>query len=291
MNGYRTKTNIEDNCTAPSGAKSIHTAAGTVEFAMLGNGSGRNVIMLSHGVHDWSVFTGIAMDLVRADPALRVVVYARPGCGGSTPIAETIRDPLLYEASAVLPALMDALDINSASLVGHADGASVALIFAGLFPDRVLSVAGLASYGFADDYFRASLESGPRDECIGVEPAFQRWKQDRLSECLAGWNATAFFGLITAPVLLIHGLQDEFISMEQIAVIAKRIPGQVDWVALRNCGHWFHRDNPEQIVLLLQGQLLRRLSKAPNPGTSAPRRRTHSARQEEEALFQMHVGA
>jgi pimeloyl-ACP methyl ester carboxylesterase len=274
VSGHRTNTNIQDNFVELPLARSIETRAGALDIAILGSGSGQDLIMLSHGLENWSSLVDIAMGLVRAEPTLRVIAFSRPGCGSSPPIAETDRDPLYYEASVVLPALMDALDIACASFVGHADGASVALIFASLFPDRVLSVTGLASYGFADDYLRASLEaipfrhSGPelllKSSADQPDPnfAYQRWRQNRLSECQNGWDATACFDRISAPVLLIHGLCDEFISVGQTAAVADSIPGQVSWVSLRNCGHWIHRESPEQIVLLVQGQLRRCSGKA-----------------------------
>lgn len=269
MSGHRTNAIIQQNLEIPSAARSIATRAGTLDVAIVGSGSGKDLIVLTHGLESWTSYVDIASDLVRAEPTLRVIVVSRSGCGFLPLPAESVRDPLYHEANVVLPALMDALDITRASFVGHADGASVALIFASLFPTRVLSITGLASYGFADAHLRLGLEAIPfrhsgRELLLKIgadqsdpELGYQRWRQNRLSECRSGWDVTACFDRISAPVLLIHGLRDEFISVDQAAMVAERIPGPVSWVSLRNSGHWIHRESPEQIVLLVQEQVRR----------------------------------
>jgi pimeloyl-ACP methyl ester carboxylesterase len=246
--------------------KLIRTRVGDVEAAVFGNPTGPALILLPHGLGDWSSLLNIALDLAILMPDLRLVALSRPGCGGTPSVKEGAADPLRSEASTTLPALMDALDISAAHLVGHADGASVALIFAGLFPHRALGVVGLAPYCFADDYLRTTLEAMPsRAEgphslsnfpYIGdPDIRFLRWREDRLWECKTRWNATKFLDGISMPVTLVQGARDEFISLDQAAAIGARIQGDVCWITLQNAGHFVHIDNPQQIVMLVQRQL------------------------------------
>ncbi|MBP1875528.1 2-succinyl-6-hydroxy-2,4-cyclohexadiene-1-carboxylate synthase [Ensifer adhaerens] len=253
-----------ETLTAP---RMIKTRAGDVEAVEIGNPSGQALIFLPHGLGDWSALLDIAVDLAMLMPDLRLIALSRPGCGGTQCLEPSVSDPLFFEASVVLPALMDALDISSADFVGHADGASVALILAGLFPERVLGVVGLAAYCFGDQYLCATLEAisalGDAPESLSNlvsgshEPDifFRRWREIRLSECQRRWNATKFFEGISVPVTLIQGARDEFISLDQAAAIAARIRGDVCWVTLRNAGHFVHLENPEQVITLVRHQL------------------------------------
>jgi pimeloyl-ACP methyl ester carboxylesterase len=61
------------------------------------------------------------------------LVYSRAGYGGSDPApGPWALDFMHHEALAVLPALLAALGVRDGFLVGHSDGASIALIHAGL---------------------------------------------------------------------------------------------------------------------------------------------------------------
>ena len=60
------------------------------------------------------------------------VVYSRHGHGSSAVVDEPRRiDYMHHEADAVLPELLDRLGIERPVLVGHSDGASIALLYAG----------------------------------------------------------------------------------------------------------------------------------------------------------------
>jgi 3-oxoadipate enol-lactonase len=64
-------------------------------------------------------------------PSYRVVRYDRRGFGKSTGFPDETADP------ADLKTLLDTLGIAQATLIGHSQGAGVALAFAVAFPDRI----------------------------------------------------------------------------------------------------------------------------------------------------------
>lgn len=246
--------------------KLVQTRAGDLEVAEFGNPNSPALILLPHGLGDWSSLGHVALDLAVLKPDLRVVSLSRLGCGKAPCVREGVSDPLLFEASNNIPALMDQLGIEAAHFVGHADGATVALIFAGLFPDRALSVVGLSAYAFADQYLRATLEpmsslaDGPHSlsnfpSVADSNTRFLRWREDRLWECETNWNAMKFFRGGSIPVTLVQGARDEFISINQAAAITACVQGDVFWITLQNAGHFVHLDNPQQIVMLIQRQL------------------------------------
>ena len=92
-------------------------------------------------------------------PAL---VYSRRGYGGSDPAP--LPRPITFledEAIAVLPRLLDAAGVGDAVLVGHSDGASIALIHAATFPPPprgpVRAVIAEAPHVFVEEVTLASI--------------------------------------------------------------------------------------------------------------------------------------
>jgi pimeloyl-ACP methyl ester carboxylesterase len=246
----------------------IDTAAGWIEIATLGPEDGRPLIMIDHAMASWTSFHHIGRELVELDPACQVVTWSRPGCGKTPPAAgASDSDALLHEARVILPALMRALGIGVADFLGHSEGATVALMFASLFPDSARRVISLAPCGFADRRFvedtqampAADPESGiaARLSSLHADPAatYHRWRQRRMSAAGSSWSALDLLKDMTAPLLLIQGTADEFNSPEQMTAIADAVSGPVDWVMLRNQGHFLHHDVPHQIASLVTGHL------------------------------------
>lgn len=273
FSAQRAELNLPDVTSAM-----VQTSAGDIEVAAYGPTSGDAIVLVSHGVGSWSSLHQIALRLARTDPNMRIIAWSRPGCGLSPCYREPdLSEPLLCEATVVLPALLDALHIAAASFLAHADGATVALIFAGLFPERTIGVAALAPYGFADAQILAAVMALPSSEreselseqlnAYHPEPeaVYERWRRRRISECSRGWSAIGHFTRISAPLLIVQGIEDAFISLGQMTAIAAGVTGPVDWVMLKNTGHFLAREASEQLVAVV----LRHLMNA--SGRSAPK--------------------
>ena len=82
-------------------------------------------------------------DAVADATGCSALVYSRYGYGKSDPLTEprTV-DYMHREALEVLPELLDALSIRNPILIGHSDGASIALIYAGAGKRDVRGVVG-----------------------------------------------------------------------------------------------------------------------------------------------------
>ena len=99
------------------------------------DGKGTPVILL-HGIgpgsHSWEhQFTGLC-------DKYRVIAWDMPGYGGSDPLLKESPSPTDYADD--LAALMDALQIQKAHIVGQSVGAIIAACFANHYSDRVLSI-------------------------------------------------------------------------------------------------------------------------------------------------------
>lgn len=201
----------------------------------------------------------------------RVIVWSRAGYGGSEPYAQP-RTPhyMHHEGEVMLPALIDALAIERPLLVGHSDGGSIALIFAGACPEVPRGVAVMAPHEFVEDITLAGIRAArkvwentdwPHKLARYHRDAprvFADWNDTWLSPAFRDWNVETYLDTIRCPVLAIQGEDDEYATMRQIDVIAERVPG-AELLKLAKCGHSPQRDQ-EAAVLAALTAFVRRAS-------------------------------
>lgn len=189
------------------------------------------------------------------------VVYSRRGYGQSDPAPlgrKVLRPDYMHrEAFEVLRALLAELKIESPVLLGHSDGATIALLHASQFPVAaciamaphvlVESVAvdaiGQAKLAFETGDLRQRLAKHHAD----VDGAFWQWNDVWLSEGFASFDIRLECQRITAPLLLVQGLNDEYGTMRQLDEIAKAAP-HAQQIRLADCGHSPHRDQPQLCI-------------------------------------------
>lgn len=194
---------------------------------------------------------------------LDALAYSRIGYGASAPV--TLPRPLTYmqdEAKELLPQLLDALTIDSAILIGHSDGGSIALVHAALDAGsehpRIRGVILEAPHVFVEDVSIASItkareayETGDLREKLAkyhganVDGAFRGWNDAWLDPAFRGWNIEEHLPRIEAPVLVIQGEDDPYGTRAQVDAIARQVHGRVETVMLPKCGHAPHRDRAD----------------------------------------------
>lgn len=193
----------------------------------------------------------------------RTVVFSRAGYGHSEAYAEP-RSPryMHHEGEVMLPAFLDALGIERPVLVGHSDGGSIALIFAGAFPQRPLGVAVMAPHEFVEDITLAGISAARRVWESSDWPqklaryhhdaprVFSDWNDTWLSPAFRDWNIEAYLPRIACPVLALQGEDDEYATMRQIEVIGEVVPG-TEVLKLPACGHSPQRDQEAAVLSAL----------------------------------------
>src|SRR3954463_2488098 len=99
-----------------------------------GDAARRPLVLLHEGLGSVGLWRGFPAAL-NAATGRRVLAFSRFGHGRSEP-PPSPRTPAFFheEALDVLPAVLEALDADEPVLVGHSDGASIALIHAGHHP-------------------------------------------------------------------------------------------------------------------------------------------------------------
>ena len=233
---------------------------------------GRPTLLLLHeGLGSVSMWRHFPEKLAAAT-GCRLIVWSRAGYGGSEAYPEP-RTPLYMhrEGEEMLPALLAALGIERPLMIGHSDGGSIALIFAGAFPEIPLAVAVMAPHEFVEEVTLAGIRAAKttwqttdfpkklaRYHHAQTERVFADWNDTWLSPAFRDWNIESYLPKIRCPVLAIQGEDDEYATMRQIDVIAEQVPG-TQLLKLPRCGHSPHRDQ-EAAVLDALAAFVRRAS-------------------------------
>lgn len=189
----------------------------------------------------------------------RALIYSREGHGWSTPLTRPRGPDFMHqEALEVLPDLLGSLTIDTPILVGHSDGASIALIHSSRHP--VQAVVALAPHVFVEPESLAGIgtaleafettDLAERMAKYHHDPAstFHGWYDTWVSPEFRDWNIEAYLPQIHAPLLLIQGEDDQYGTESQLEAIESSVGGPVERLWLPGCGHSPHLDRPEDVA-------------------------------------------
>ena len=239
-----------------------HVPAGlSAEAAALGP----TLVFLHEGLGSvalWKQFPKEVADAAGC-PAL---VYSRHGYGKSDRLqAPRTVDYMHREALDVLPEVLDCLGIDNPILVGHSDGASIALIHAGSGRRSVQGVIAMAPHVFVEDITVQSIaEAGETfrstdlPERLGryhddVASTFRGWNDIWLHPDFRRWNIEEYLPDIRCPVLLIQGEDDQYGTAAQVETIARLVSGPVETLMLPNCAHSPHQAQKDATLEAIAG--------------------------------------
>ncbi len=192
-------------------------------------------------------------------PAL---VYDRYGYGQSDVLQEPRRTERFMhdEALAFLPDLRKGLGVEDCVLIGHSDGASIALIHAGA-GYRARGVVAMAPHVFIEPVCLSSIqkakavfETTDLPEKLGryhrdARRTFYGWADVWTQENFKRWDIREdYLTKIRVPVLAIQGYADEYGTMAQLDEIARHVGGPCELLKLDDCGHTPFRDQPDRTL-------------------------------------------
>ena len=230
------------------------------------DGAGPVLVLLHEGLGCVAMWRDFPARLHRRT-GLSVFAWSRAGYGGSDP-AELPRRGIDYmhvEGREITGAVLDAAGIDDAVLVGHSDGASIAIVHAGERAEesgsRIRALVLLAPHVFCEDVSVASIRAtgdayrrgGLRERLARyhgdqVDATFFGWHDAWLQPGFRQWSIEASLPGITVPVLLIQGEQDAYGTAAQLDAIERGVAGPVTRTWLDDCGHAPHRESPEQTL-------------------------------------------
>lgn len=204
-------------------------------------------------------------------------LYSRRGYGASDPVEDVRGTPrwqdawhigrhepdyMHLEARWVLPRLLSHWQVERPVLIGHSDGATIALLHAIEHP--VAACVAIAPHTWVEDIALRSI-SAARDLYLNppdatkslrqrlaryhanVDNAFWQWNDVWLSPAFRDFDIRQECTQIRSPVLAIQGREDEYGTSEQLTTIGRLVP-RAHVTDLANCGHSPHRDQPTELT-------------------------------------------
>jgi pimeloyl-ACP methyl ester carboxylesterase len=223
------------------------------------------IVFLHEGLGSVALWRDFPAKLCEAAGA-RGLIYSRPGYGRSTPrgLDEAWGVDFMHrQAHEVLPAFLAAVGVDAAQrrpwIFGHSDGGSIALLHAARWPERVAGLVVLAPHILVEDLSISSIALAREAYVSGdlkprlarfhddVDSAFFGWNDIWLAPEFRAWQIADEIAPITAPLLAVQGLDDEYGTLEQVRGIARRVP-RAQVLELPDCGHSPHRDQPQALI-------------------------------------------
>ncbi|MBP2329226.1 2-hydroxy-6-oxonona-2,4-dienedioate hydrolase [Kibdelosporangium banguiense] len=234
------------------------------------SGQGHPLVLLhgsGPGANGWTNFQHNIPHLARTN---RVIAVDMPGWGQS----DTQTSETGYDHPAALIALLDALDIDRAALIGNSLGGTTAIEVALRAPERVSHLVTMGAPFPGKNYFSAGngasegqkiLDEAYRtptagnmkrlveimcfdpawatDELARQRSAAAQERPDHLQSYLARplprpyFSLGAQMGRIEVPTLAIHGRDDRVVSYEHSLRLVSTLP-QSRLLLINRCGHW-----------------------------------------------------
>lgn len=221
------------------------------------------IVFLHEGLGSLAMWRDYPRELCDAG-AYRGLVYSRYGYGRSTPRPaheHWTPDYLLEQAREALPALFHAIGVDDAQpwFFGHSDGATIALMYAALYPGDLAGAIALAPHVFFEEIARVGIAATrTRYESAGFKERLARYHNDPdspfwgwhdawMDPTFSTWTMERMLASIRCPILAVQGYDDEYGSMAQLDAIARAVP-TTELLQLADCGHVPYRDLPDVVT-------------------------------------------
>jgi pimeloyl-ACP methyl ester carboxylesterase len=217
------------------------------------------IVMLHEGLGSIALWKDFP-EQVAAATGCGVLIYSRYGHGKSDRLAEPRGTNFMHrEAHIVLPELLRHFAIENPILLGHSDGASISLIYAGTHPSRVGALILEAPHVFVEEFglrstvaIRTLYESTDlRQKLVRyhdhVDEMFRGWNDIWLAPEFRRWNIEEYLPRITCPILVIQGENDEYGTIAHLETIQRQTRA-TQALILPGCGHSPHRERPTETL-------------------------------------------
>ena len=191
------------------------------------------------------------------ETGLPALVVERSGHGNSSgwPVK---RGPDFFHVEALerLPGILKKLEIKNPILVGHSDGATIALLFASRFPAAGLlleaphimvepqTAEGIrqALAGRENLVARLAKYHGERSDAL-----VNAWSEQWLDPAFQHWNITRELPAISCPVLVVQGTTDPYGTTAHAREIKKALGGKATCLFTEG-GHFLHLEEAELVL-------------------------------------------
>jgi pimeloyl-ACP methyl ester carboxylesterase len=233
----------------------LAVSSGEIELLEIpGDAAEPALVLLHEGLGSVGLWRGFPERLATAT-SRRTIAFSRYGHGQSDPPPKPRTPAFMHEEGLeVMPELLAKMQAERPILIGHSDGASIALIYAAHHP--VTAAVAIAPHVFVEQmclaeiretkntYEQTDLRERMAKHHRDPDKAFYGWNDVWLDPEFPNWSITSELDRISVPLLLIQGTRDQYGTLAQLDTIEQRAQGPVTRAHL-DCQHSPPTELPE----------------------------------------------
>ena len=220
-----------------------------IDQTWIGVPAPRALVFLHEGLGSIAQWRDTPAEIARLS-GLPALVYSREGYGHSSPASVPRALTYMHDEATKIPHVDDPI------LVGHSDGASIAIIAAGSGAVTPRALVLIAPHVFVEDISVQSIAAARHAYVHGdlrarlakyhddVDGAFWGWNRAWLDPEFRRWNLEAYLPRITAPTLVVQGTADPYGTLAQVEAIQRQLAGPTETFLVEGAGHSPFRDQP-----------------------------------------------
>ncbi|NOX33331.1 MAG: alpha/beta hydrolase [Deltaproteobacteria bacterium] len=199
------------------------------------------------------------------------LIFSRFGYGSSDPCPVPWKINFMHkEALRVLPDIIKKTQINNYILVGHSDGGSIGIIFAGSpYAKGLKGLITLAAHVFCEQITKDCIQQAKINYKLGnlkkalekyhgknTDNAFWGWNNAWLNPKFINWNIEKYLDRIKVPMLAIQGKKDQYGTIKQIKSINAHVK-HAETNVIAGLKHSPHLEQPQKILNIITGFIRR----------------------------------
>jgi pimeloyl-ACP methyl ester carboxylesterase len=245
----------------PAVSSTAPVPGGRVEYQDIPGDPARAPLLFLHeGLGSVGLWRGFP-ERIAAETGRRAVAYSRLGHGWSDPPPAPRTPRFMHEeAATVVPALRERLGLDRPALIGHSDGASIALLHAAtadvpalvvLAPHVFVEELGRREIAIARDrYEHGDLRSRMARHHRDPDVAFRNWNDVWLDPAFRSWDLRPELPAISCPTLAVQGTADPYGTPAHVEAIRDTATGPVELLLLDG-GHAPHLEHRDAVTAAL----------------------------------------
>ncbi len=164
----------------------------------------------------------------------------------------------------ILPEILKQAKIKDYILIGHSDGGSIGIIFAGSpYATSLKGLITISAHVFCEQITKDCIkdakinfeQNGLKQSLAkyhgkNTENAFWGWNDVWLNPNFMHWNIEKYLGRIKVPMLSIQGKEDQYGTHKQIDSIKDQVKN-IETSLMDECKHAAHLEQPEKTLQIM----------------------------------------
>ncbi len=190
------------------------------------------------------------------------LAFSRFGYGNSDPCPTPWKINFMHkQALNILPDIIKEAQIKDYILIGHSDGASIGIVFAGSpYAQGLKGLITEAAHLFCEPITVACIQQAKinyeqqdlkqrleKYHGKNTENAFRGWNDAWLNPNFINWNIEKYLKHINVPMLAIQGKDDQYGTVKHINAIRHHV-NHAETYLIDDCRHSPHLEQPEKVL-------------------------------------------